>query len=100
MVRFLVQNSLGATWAGMNPGTKLADGWEYYVRDADRTPVARNPVAEITLLDPAVGSGHFLLEAFDLFWGMHEEEGTRTTSEEIASAVRAETAGIGYDGGR
>ena len=75
MVKFLVQNSLGATWMGMHPDSRLADGWEYYVRDADRTPVARKPVAEITLLDPAVGSGHFLLEAFDLFWGMYEEEG-------------------------
>ena len=59
MVKFLVQNSLGATWMGMNPDSKLADGWEYYVRDADRAPVARKPVAEITLLDPAVGRATF-----------------------------------------
>src|SRR5260370_5284078 len=38
MVKFLVQNSLGALWAGMYPETKLSDSWEYYVRDADRTP--------------------------------------------------------------
>ena len=38
MVKFLVQNSLGALWAGMYPETKLPDNWEYYVRDADRTP--------------------------------------------------------------
>ena len=87
MVKFLVQNSLGATWMGMHPDSKLAEGWEYYVRDADRTPVAKKPVAEITLLDPAVGSGHFLLEAFDLFWGMYEEEGKHTTPEAIAAAI-------------
>ena len=87
MVKFLVQNSLGATWMGMNPGSKLADGWEYYVRDADRAPVVRKPVAGITVLDPAVGSGHFLLEAFDLFWGMHEEEHTHKTAEAIAAAI-------------
>jgi hypothetical protein len=38
MVKFLVQNSLGAFWAGMYPETRLTDGWEYYVRDADRNP--------------------------------------------------------------
>ena len=38
MVKFLVQNSLGALWAGMYPETKLPASWEYYVRDADRTP--------------------------------------------------------------
>ncbi len=87
MVKFLVQNSLGATWMGMHPDSRLAEGWEYYVRDADRAPVAPKPVVEITLLDPAVGSGHFLLEAFDLFWEMHEEEGTVEEPEAIAAAI-------------
>ena len=99
MVKFLVQNSLGATWMGMHPESKLSENWEYYVRDADRV-VERNsfrssanadratatqnernefrsttkPIAEITFLDPACGSGHFLLEAFDLFYDMYEEE--------------------------
>jgi hypothetical protein len=40
MVKFLVQNSLGATWMGMHPESKLCERWEYYVRDADR--VERN----------------------------------------------------------
>jgi len=87
MVKFLVQNSLGATWVGMSPESKLPHGWEYYVRDADRAPVLPKPVAEITLLDPAVGSGHFLLEAFDLFWAMYEEEGTHKTPRAIAAAI-------------
>ncbi len=41
MVKFLVQNSLGATWMGMHPESKLAENWEYYVKDADRAPVAK-----------------------------------------------------------
>jgi hypothetical protein len=87
MVKFLVQNSLGATWMGMHPDSRLAEGWEYYVRDADRAPVTQKPAAEITLLDPAVGSGHFLLEAFDLFWRMYEEEGALEGPEAIAAAI-------------
>jgi hypothetical protein len=57
MVKFLVQNSLGATWMGMYPDSDLSEGWEYYVKDADRAPVRRKNVENITFLDPACGSG-------------------------------------------
>ncbi len=81
MVKFLVQNSLGVTWMGMHPDRKLferlgaggqglaeensspqsrASSPCYYVRDADRAPVEKKPVREITFLDPACGSGHFV----------------------------------------
>jgi hypothetical protein len=75
MVKFLVQNSLGATWMMMYPESKISTAWEYYVKDADRAPADKKPVAEITFLDPACGSGHFLIEAFDLLYVMYEEEG-------------------------
>jgi len=87
MVKFLVQNSLGATWAGMRPDTRLTEGWEYLVRDADRAQVEKKPVREITFLDPACGSGHFLIEAFDLFYAMYEEEGDLTEPEDICRSI-------------
>jgi hypothetical protein len=89
MVKFLVQNSLGATWLGMHPDSQLADGWEYYVKDADRAPVEPKPLSEITFLDPACGSGHFLLEAFDLYYAMYEEAAARGWSiESVGNALR------------
>ena len=180
MVKFLVQNSLGAFWSGMHPETELTAGWNYYVRGADRNPpvhldsppfdrtkppnpstdpwVRPNPklhaeaelvayartlaskvpcsepggfvdlrnqlldaaakpireklaalnqeiceawnrewptrrpklkkrAAEITFLDPACGSGHFLLEAFDLLYTMYEEDGILQTPEEICASI-------------
>jgi hypothetical protein len=87
MVKFLVQNSLGATWAGIKPDTKLTAGWEYYVNDADRAAVEPKSVREITFLDPACGSGHFLLEAFDLFYRMYEEEGEVTGPEDTCRSI-------------
>ena len=87
IVKFLVQNSLGALWMGMRPASKLAAGWEYYVRDADRAPVQKKPVRDITFLDPACGSGHFLIEAFDLFHAMYKEEGAITAPAEICAAI-------------
>lgn len=102
MVKFLVQNSLGATWLLLHPESRLAENWEYYVKDADRTPAAGGQgssgagvksVSEITFLDPAAGSGHFLLEAFDLFYQMYEEEAFTyhvsriTSSEQICASI-------------
>jgi len=87
MVKFLVQNSLGATWMGIHPTSKLYEKWEYFVRDADRVPVEKKSVSEITFLDPACGSGHFLIEAFDLFYDMYEEEGILTEAEEICRSI-------------
>ena len=87
MVKFLVQNSLGALWMGMHPDSNLADGWEYYVRDADRVPVEQKGVQAITFLDPACGSGHFHLEAFDLLYAMYEEEGNLSEPEVICAAI-------------
>jgi SAM-dependent methyltransferase len=89
MVSFLVQNSLGALWMGIKPTSKLAEGWSYFVRDADRTAVPAKSVREITFLDPACGSGHFLIEAFDLFYAMYLEEGTTTEPAEICASIFA-----------
>jgi len=87
MVRFLVQNSLGAMWMGMHPDSRLVEKWEYYVRGADRASMSKKPVADITLLDPACGSGHFLIEAFELFYAMYLEEGALTDPAEICASI-------------
>jgi hypothetical protein len=75
MVRFLTQNSLGATWAAMHSDTRLAQRWDYFVRDADRPSMQPRSAATLTMLDPACGSGHFLLAAQADLWDMYEEEG-------------------------
>lgn len=87
MVKFLVQNSLGATWMMMHPESKLSARWEYYVKDADRIPNEKKPVDEITFLDPACGSGHFLIEAFDLLYAMYEEEGQMKEPAAICRSI-------------
>lgn len=87
MVKFLVQNSLGATWMMMHPESNLSAAWEYYVKGADRTPNEKKPLAEITFLDPACGSGHFLIEAFDLLYAMYEEEGQVKGPVEICQSI-------------
>lgn len=78
IVDYLVQNTLGATWVEMHPDTKLRETWPYYVTPpAGNPPVEREPkrVRDLTLIDPCVGSGHFLVRAFELFAQLYEEEG-------------------------
>ena len=87
MVKFLVQNSLGATWMMMYPESKLFAAWEYYVKDADRAPHEKKLITDITFLDPACGSGHFLIEAFDLFYTMYEEEGQLKEPADIVQSI-------------
>ncbi len=87
MVKFLVQNSLGAQWKCMHPESKLPDKWEYYVEDADREILQPKPVKDITFLDPACGSGHFLIEAFDIYYEMYLEEGKKTEPKDICSMI-------------
>jgi len=74
IVRFLVQNSLGALWTEMYPTSELYKNWEYFVRCPNNTKREPKPVREIKFSDPACGSGHFLLNAFDLFYQMYKEE--------------------------
>jgi len=56
MVKFLVQNSLGALWMGMHPASKLFEQWEY-TSGMPTVPRRKKTVSEISMLDPAIGSG-------------------------------------------
>ena len=80
VVQFLTDNTLGHIWHDMRRGdTRLRD-LEYRLRgsraqvDAETVPNRpRRDPRDIRVLDPACGSGHFLLYAFDLFMVIYEE---------------------------
>ncbi|MBP1468383.1 BREX-1 system adenine-specific DNA-methyltransferase PglX, partial [Candidatus Chloroploca sp. M-50] len=75
IVRFLVENTLGRHWLQMHPASPLGSELAYLVPLAGEVPpVPLKPVRELTLLDPACGTMHFGLVAFDLFAAMYREE--------------------------
>lgn len=87
IVKYLVQNSLGRQWLATYPSSSLRQQMEYYIEPAEQTPEVLaqlkaitpenlNP-EELTLLDPACGSGHILVEAYDLFKAIYQERGYR-----------------------
>lgn len=79
IVRYMVQNSLGRLWMLNNPGSSLRERMEYYIEpDAEHEDFIRiSSPEEIALCDPACGSGHILVYAFELLFHMYEERGYR-----------------------
>jgi hypothetical protein len=87
IVKYMVQNSLGAQWLATYPTSPLRMQMEYYIAPAVQTdevdaqltamaPIQLNP-EELTLIDPACGSGHILVEAYDLLKAIYLERGYR-----------------------
>jgi len=76
IVRFLVENTLGRLWLQMHPDSRLRDNLEYLVPlpENDLPRLTTKPAKEIRLIDPACGTMHFGLVAFDLFYAMYQEE--------------------------
>lgn len=80
IVRYMVQNSLGRLWMLNNPGSPLRDEMEYYIEpDAEHEDFIKiESPEEISLCDPACGSGHILVYAFELLTKMYLEREYRT----------------------
>jgi Eco57I restriction-modification methylase len=87
IVKYMVQNSLGAQWLATYPDSPLKAQMQYYIEPAEQTdevnaqlaaitPSQLNP-EELTLIDPASGSGHILVEAYELFKAIYLERGFR-----------------------
>lgn len=79
IVRYMVQNSLGRLWMLNNPASPLRGEMEYYVEpDSGHEDFIRIAGPEdISLCDPACGSGHILVYAFELLSKMYLERGYR-----------------------
>jgi type II restriction/modification system DNA methylase subunit YeeA len=95
IVKYMVQNSLGAQWLASYPDSGIRSNMEYYIAPAEQTPEVQAQIdaitpkqldpEAITLIDPAVGSGHILVEAYDLFRAIYLERGY--TKREAARAI-------------
>jgi hypothetical protein len=77
VVEFLVDNTLGRLWFNWTGGqTGLRDRCQYLLVKPDEKPEAAKRLRDprtIKLLDPACGSMHFGLYAFDLFLDIYSE---------------------------
>ncbi len=77
IVRYLVDNSLGRLWMLNRPESRLIEKMDYYIKPvkAETDFLKIDSPEEIKICDPACGSGHMLVYAFDLLFAIYEEEG-------------------------
>jgi hypothetical protein len=104
MVRFLLENTLGAWWAARHPDSPLLREWEYLRFRDDGTPAVGSfpgwpdQAKKVTVMDPCCGSGHFLVAAFELLRKMRMEEEGLSASEAGDAVLRANLFGLELDG--
>lgn len=79
IVRYMVENSLGRLWMLNNPDSALRERMEYYIEPEGECEdfIRIASPEDLRVLDPACGSGHILVYAFDLLAAMYEERGYR-----------------------
>ncbi|WP_201375472.1 Eco57I restriction-modification methylase domain-containing protein [Ktedonobacter robiniae] len=86
MVQWLLQNSLGRSYHEFFPQSKLPATWPYYVQP-EKLDAPAFTLDGLTLLDPCMGSGHFLRAAFDMFVQMYREQYPTWSMREIVDCV-------------
>lgn len=102
MMRFLLENTLGAWWMSRHPDSQLR-GQLAYLRWSDGVPAAGcfnnwpARVAEITVMDPCCGAGHMLLGAFDLLCRMRMEEEGLSAAEAADAVLHENLFGLELD---
>lgn len=85
IVKYMTENSIGRIWLESYPDSLLKKEMKYYVEEAEQTEEVQielekiryknvNP-EDIKIIEPAAGSGHILVYAFDLLLKMYEEHG-------------------------
>tara|TARA_B100001179_G_C18604294_1_gene412991 strand:- start:3553 stop:7236 length:3684 start_codon:yes stop_codon:yes gene_type:complete len=88
IVKYLVQNSVGRHWLQTYPDSPIKEEMEYYIEPAEQTDEVNAQLQAITpesidpesikVLDPASGSGHILIEAYNVLKAIYEERGYRS----------------------
>ena len=97
IVKYMVENSLGKLAlesTGINDNLK--NNWKYYIDSEKDENSEKIKIEDIKILDPAMGSGHILVYAFDLLFEMYENLGW-STKESVLSILKNNLYGLEID---
>jgi type II restriction/modification system DNA methylase subunit YeeA len=82
IVQYIVENSLGKLWLESHPNEELKKQWKFYIeetgqekRQLDGLRISDLNPEEIKVFDPAMGSGHILVYAFDILYEIYLSAG-------------------------
>ncbi|MCK9411440.1 MAG: BREX-1 system adenine-specific DNA-methyltransferase PglX [Prolixibacteraceae bacterium] len=103
IVKYMVENTVGKIWLDKHPQSPLKTGMKYLVEaphENAETVQVKTPlfdeVAHLKLLDPAAGSGHILVEGFELLYQMYLEE-YYMPEEAVESILKNNLFGLDID---
>lgn len=84
-VQYMVDNTVGKIWLESHPDERLQSQFKYYLESVEQEPEVQAKFDElinkdlkpqdIKVLDPACGSGHILVEAFDVLFEIYKSQG-------------------------
>jgi hypothetical protein len=103
MVHFLIDNTLGAWWTARNPGVTSPYEFKYLRTLDDGTPAAGSfdgwpeTIAEITMLDPCMGSGHFVVDVFMAMAALRMHDEKLSKAEACDAVIRDNVHGLELD---
>ncbi len=87
IVRYLAENAIGHLWCGCRPGFCVPPHWRYFLPEVPQPPQAEQvlrqrrtnlngrALSSLTVMDPCVGTGHMLADAFDVLMDLYLAEG-------------------------
>ena len=97
IVKYMVENSLGKLAlesTGINENLK--NNWKYYIESELDESSEKIKIEDVKILDPAMGSGHILVYAFDLLFEMYENLGW-STKDSVLSILKNNLYGLEID---
>lgn len=85
IVKYMVENSVGKMWLESHPNKDLQSHFKYYLESAEQEDSVQSKLQAITnrnlkpqdikVLDPACGSGHILVKAFEVLFEIYKSQG-------------------------
>lgn len=95
IVKYMVENSVGKMWLEARPNKELQSKFKYYLESAEQEDDVKEKLKEIInknispedikVLDPACGSGHILVTAFEVLYQIYKSAGYM--EDEIAKLI-------------
>ena len=97
IVKYMVENSLGKLAlesTGINESLK--NNWKYYIESELDKNSEKIKIEDMKILDPAMGSGHILVYAFDILFEIYENLGW-STKDTVLSILKNNLYGLEID---
>ena len=104
IVKYMVENTVGKIYLDFDKASSLKPEMKYLVEShceersnpINHSQLTIHNLSELTLIDPASGSGHILVTGFDLLFKMYREQGY-TAKNAVISILQNNLFGLDID---